>query len=142
MKRSYIKRSMKPLKRKHSLTRRSDRYKLILRCEKLLKQIILKERGAKCEWCKKNKVMQMAHILPKGLHPRLRFHRRNILLLCFYCHLIKWHRHPLNAAKFLIKYKGQNYESELLVAEIAAPKITIFRLKTLEVVLKHELEEL
>ena len=137
MKRSYI-------KRKHSLHkyRKSDRYKLILICEKLLKQIILKERGAKCEWCKKNKVMQMAHILPKGLHPRLRFHRRNILLLCFYCHLIKWHRHPLNAAKFLIKYKGQNYESELLVAEIAAPKITIFWLKTLEIVLKRELEEL
>ena len=135
MKRSY-------LKRKHSLTRRSDRYKLILRCEKLLKQIILKERGSKCEWCEQNKAVQMAHVFPKGLYSKLRFYRRNILLLCYYCHLIRWHRHPLEASDFIRRYKGTSYRNELLLANETAPKITIFWLKTLEVVLKRELEEL
>ncbi len=154
---SYIKRSMKPLKRKTKLKRFSPKGATIKRCEDLLRAILKHERGASCELCRRPEgvliyPLSLFHILDKKKYPRLRLYRRNLLLACWHpkywmpqCHNV-WH-HNYEEAKRKIEPRikvilGENYRNELLLANETAPKITIFWLKTLEVVLKHELEEL
>ena len=157
MKRSNLKRSMKPLKRKTKLKRFSPKGATIKRCEDLLRKILKINRGHKCQICGRwqeilTYPLSLFHILDKNKYPRLRLHRRNLLLVCWHpvyymklCHNI-WHHDKVEAErKIEPKIKailGNDYRDKLLLANETAPKITIFWLKTLEVILKKELEEL
>ncbi len=154
---SYLKRSMKPLKRKTRLKRFSPKGAAIKRCEDILRKILKIERGHKCQICGRwqeilTYPLSLFHILDKKKYPRLRLHRRNLLLACWHpkywmpqCHNL-WH-HNYEEAKRKIEPRikvilGDDYRNKLLLANETAPKITIFWLKTLEVILKKELEEL
>ena len=92
------------------ISKMSNKGRLIRECDRLFRQVLLKERPHKCEWCgKQSDRLQVAHILPKGSHPRLRYRRENVLLLDFPCHPERWHKDPLNANLFIEMYKGNNY---------------------------------
>lgn len=118
----------------------SSRQRVIKRCDALLRQVLLKTRKNKCEWCGEERTLHLAHILPKGTFPLLRFHRDNILLLCFFCHMIKWHRNPLEAAAFLKELKGENYEIHLKSINKGASKLNLWHLSIMEAGLKEELK--
>lgn len=108
--------------------------------DKLFRQLILKERPAKCEWCgKPSNPLQVAHILPKGAFPRLRYQRANVLLLCFYCHMIRAHRNPLEFREWLVEYKGGDPLNQLRTMERILPKTD---LKMINIILQKELEQL
>jgi hypothetical protein len=110
----------------------SSKGKIILRIDKLLREILLIERGSSCEWCGKRTKVFMAHILPKGTYPRLRYAEENILLLCYYCHMIKWHRNPLEAHKFMMELRGPNYDADLMKINGFMDQHSMFYLLKLE----------
>ena len=83
------------------INKRSDAGKLKQAIDKLFRQILLIERPHKCEWCKKETQVYVCHVLPKGRYPRLRYVELNVLLLCYYCHMIRWHKNPLEANAFM-----------------------------------------
>ncbi len=107
----------------------------------LFRQLILKTRPLKCEWCGKTKPpegLQVCHILPKGTYRKLRYSPENILLCCAGCHL-RWHSNPLEAREFIKRYKGEDYYSKLLLADKITPRID---LKLRRIALEQELENL
>jgi len=117
------------------LRRKSDRQKVIEKCDALFRKYILRERGEKCEWCKKNTKVFVSHILPKGRYPNMRYKENNVLLLCFYCHFHRWHKSPLDANEFLGKYKGDDYYEQLrkqaVMAKRVVPEMTLLYLTEL-----------
>lgn len=108
--------------------------------DKLFRAVILAERPHKCEWCAKQpEVLQVAHILPKGAWPRLRYQRANVLLLCFYCHMIRAHRDPLAFTSWLEEYKGKEFKNTLWAMARELPKID---LKMIALCLKQQFSQL
>ena len=124
------------------LRRVSNRQLVIIECDKILRQILLIQRRTICEWCEKTRPLQVSHILSKGLYPKLRFHKMNLLMLCVDCHLFKWHKSPLDATAFLNKYKGEDYIDKLKAINVIQPKLTPQYLQTLKHALRVELRQL
>lgn len=104
--------------------------------DKLFREVILKERVHKCEWCGKSGILHIAHILPKGCHPRLRYQRDNVLLLCYYCHMERAHKNPLEFVEWVLNYKGGDLLKVLRLMEKMLPKVD---LKMISICLKKDL---
>ena len=139
MKRSYLKR--KPCKLKRSKVKeKSAKGKLLIECDKLFRQIILRERINRCEWCWKVKGLSVSHILPKGRYSRLRYFKANVLLLCTGCHIFKWHKSPLEAAKFMVETRGEDYEDKLKVYDKTLPKLTLHQSQIYKFAFEQELK--
>ena len=81
----------------------------------LFRKVILKERPNACERCGILRNLQVAHILPKGSHPRLRYQRANVLLLCFSCHFLVAHKSPLKFYEWIESYKGKDLLDSLRI---------------------------
>ena len=105
--------------------------------DKLFRDVILRERKNACEWCSKSGVIHIAHILPKGAHPRLRYQRLNVLLLCVRCHLFRAHKSPLEFQEWITSYKGKTLLDDLRILERTLPKTDLKMIKmSLEDMLK------
>ena len=123
------------------------RAKLIAEADALVRQLVFARDkhtcvadGAAGVYCslQQYRVIQAAHIFPKGKHPRLRWHEPNILTMCFYHHMIWQHRNPLEfAAWFHQAYP--NRMNELKLADAVATKVD---LKELLIGLRLEVEAL
>ena len=110
-----------------------------LKTDSLFRQLILKERPNKCERCGKTETLQIAHILAKGCHPRLRYQRCNVLILCVGCHLFWAHRNPLEFREWLVSYKGGDPLNTLRTMERSLAKTD---LKMITLCLQKELQAL
>lgn len=114
MKRSYIKRKTKL--RKNS---KSERSKLIKKCDELFFKVLVKERGRKCEICNKTKGIGPSHILSKQKYPRLRYSQQNIILMGWYCCHQPYHHDYYDARDRIVpKIKellGNDYEEQLKI---------------------------
>ena len=127
---------------KYNLSKTSERGRLIKNCDKLFREIILLERPNKCEWCGRAIRLQIAHIISKAAHPRLRFKKENVLLLCFPCHPPKWHKKPHEAMDYVRKYKGEKHLEKLYEIERWAGRHDRLYLMALEMNFRNELEGL
>jgi len=134
-------------KGKRQYIKRSPRQKLIDEAESITFQILQYQRGSLCEICGgKTDQLGLFHILPKGRYQRLRFHKMNLLLACWFnCHY-PWH-HDYWIARDVIEPKikelrGDNYENKLRALDLSAPKLTMTYLQVLIKALNIELEEL
>ncbi|MES0334811.1 MAG: hypothetical protein SFH39_00415 [Candidatus Magnetobacterium sp. LHC-1] len=107
--------------------------------DKLFREYILKTRPNVCEWCKQEKEVEVAHILPKGSFIKMRYQADNVLLLCNYCHG-KWHDNPLDAADWLKEYKGAGYKDNLKIKNRLIPHKP--DLKMMRVYFTQELDRL
>ena len=105
--------------------------------DKLFRQIILQERPNRCEKCGKQGILHVAHILSKGAHPRLRYQRCNVLLLCVHHHLYWAHTSPLEFNEWAEEYKGKELLNSLRIMERELPKVD---LKMISVCLKEQLK--
>ena len=105
--------------------------------DRLFRKVILKERPEICDWCKHEKPCDVAHILDKGRYRKMRYVRENVLLLCRHCHQ-RWHDNPCDAAKFLARLKGKDYDTNLVFKD----KLIMYTpdLKLLALVFKQELK--
>ena len=61
---------------------------------------ILELKYGKCLRCKKPH-FQASHIYPKGSYRKMEFDSKNIIPLCFFCHLYWWHKHPIEAHEWI-----------------------------------------
>lgn len=128
MKRTPLKRSTKPIKRR-AIRKKSASQKEIESLAALARQIVLKRDGYACRMCGKgeqqNRVLQGAHILPKGKYPNMRFELSNIIALCAYpCHLGNggWHKDPLMAKDFIDREFGPDFYPRLKMMADARKK--------------------
>ena len=106
--------------------------------DKIFRQVILKERPNICEHCLKNdnRMVYVAHILPKIQWPRLRYQRSNVLLLCYWCHKQWAHLNPVEFTEWLDAYKGAELKNSLRELSRSLPKVD---LKMVQLCLKGDL---
>jgi 5-methylcytosine-specific restriction endonuclease McrA len=82
---------------------------MISEADQLIRKLVLHRDGYKCLRCGKTEDLQIAHILPKGHYPRLRFELHNVLLLDIHCHLFWAHKDPLEFTAWLEnKFPGRS----------------------------------
>lgn len=67
--------------------------------KKLLHQLVV-VRDKKCLKCGNTKQIHASHIYPKGGYPHMKWMPRNLKALCFRCHLMWWHKNPIEACEW------------------------------------------
>lgn len=82
-------------KRKPSVSR------LKKECDKLVKDIVKIRDNWTCQWCGK-KVSggdcHGSHVVPVSAGNKLAFDEMNLKVLCYHCHLHRWHKNPREAS--------------------------------------------
>jgi 5-methylcytosine-specific restriction endonuclease McrA len=90
---------------------KTPRQKIKNKLDKLFTQMVMFRDSRTCQWCNKTQgQMQTSHVVGRtNLH--LRWNLNNACCLCAYCHLRKWHAHPLEGVEWFIgKYPDRyNY---------------------------------
>ena len=114
MKRSYIKRSMKPLKRKTKLKRFSPKGAIVRKCDKLF-SLYIRNRDKVCQFpgCDKIK-LHCAHIFSRR-NRNLRWYSDNAVSLCYYHHLHWAHKEPILFTAFVKGWMGEERFNKLLL---------------------------
>lgn len=136
------------MKRKHPIRKQSSKGKLIARIEKLLREILILERGAKCEISGRTTNLGLFHILSKGIFPRLRFARENLLIVSWlpthfhYHHLTDGDPRYERIKNRIIELRGADYVMDLKKLDVTLPRLTMTYLHTLEEAYKIQLNYL
>lgn len=128
---------------------KSDRAKLIKRLDDLTRELLIKQRGRKCEIHPNKNCAQVGvmHILSKQSHPRLRFYEPNIVLAGWFCsHFWTHHNSDDPRAKYtkqrLKEMYGEDYEDKLYLASRLAKQHTIGHLQMLGIYMTQKLKSL
>lgn len=88
----------------------------------LCKEYVYKRDKMICQWCGKyvSKSPQPSHVIPKSRSKYLRYDDTNIKLLCFGCHIPRWHKEPKKAWEWFsskfperVKYLDDNENIKL-----------------------------
>jgi len=103
-------------KRRRALKSPTSKYIALDELDSLARQIILIRDGFKCVRCGagpkpgRGGGLHASHILPKGSYPSMRYELKNLIALCWSCHLGPkgWHKNPLEATKWLAEKYGQD----------------------------------
>lgn len=88
----------KPKRRK-----KSKRKRLKEQLDKLFRDAIKKRDNYTCQWCGKKVDKYNAHcshVIPVSQGDFLRWNMNNAKVLCFHCHINKWHKDPTLAGKW------------------------------------------
>lgn len=70
--------------------------------KKLLHQLVI-VRDKKCLHCGNTKQIHASHVYPKGSYPHMKWMPKNLKALCFRCHLMWWHKNPIEAGDWYKK---------------------------------------
>ena len=132
-------------KLKRTRVKQSDKAKeragLTKECDVLTKKLLIAERGAFCERCRKSAAIEpvySAHIKSKGPYSRIRFEKYNLLLLCYRDHIEWAHKEPDDFIQW-IEQKWPGRLQQLRIMAATAPKLD---LKLLAICLRTEVREL
>lgn len=66
-----------------------------------------------CQWCGKyveGSNSQVSHVIPVSQGNALAFDTMNMKILCYHCHLNKWHKRPLEATEWFKSKFPDRYE--------------------------------
>ena len=123
----------------------SNRSRLIKVCDKLMFEVLKKERGCVCEICGRTQGIGTFHILPKSTAPRLRYSKDNLLLVCWFpCHNL--FHHDVYRAQAIIKkikeLRGEDFETRLRTLNAISPPLKTFELEKIKFGLEQFMEEL
>ena len=134
------------MKKKRKYIRKRPRTKLIESMERILYDILVYERGERCEICGGTYNLGLFHILPKGEYPRIRFYKQNLLIAGWYCCHFHWHHNFYTGRDRIIprikELRGENFEEELRALDITATPLTDTYLRALKRALEKELKQL
>jgi len=79
-----------------------------LKLDKIVMEIVRERDQMICQWCGKRIEKSNAHcshVIPRSHGNHLRWDLLNLKLLCFHCHINKWHKNPIEAYEwFSIKF--------------------------------------
>jgi len=88
----------------------------------------VKERDKVCQRCWTNKTLQCSHIISDARSTRLSVDPDNMKLLCYKCHLHRWHKNPKEAVDWFKEKRPWRYEMlEERLANEDSGSITIER---------------
>lgn len=85
------------------IKRRSSKRKSRLKAQlwEVMKTYIKQRDKMTCQWCGKKITSphdaHTSHVKSKKLYPNLKFDPMNLKLLCYHCHIQKWHKDPDDA---------------------------------------------
>jgi len=133
--------------KKRKYIKKRPKTKLIEKAEAILFQILLYKRGERCEICGGPPIkLGLFHILPKGRYPRIRFHKDNLLLACWFkCHF-PWHHSYYHARDIILpkikELRGDDFEDRLRKVDATSPPVSVEYLSMLILALEKELESL
>lgn len=96
----------------------------------------VRERDKFCRKCRKAPASQAAHIFSRS-NMATRWDLRNLLGMCFYCHLYWGHREPVEFTLWVKKELGEELFREL---ELLARSVKQWSINELEELLTHEKE--
>ena len=112
--------------------------------KKLLHQLVV-ARDKKCLRCGTTKRLNASHIYSKGSNPSIQWEPWNVKALCWACHLMWWHKSPLEAARWLKQAHLDRYKkAERLYKKankIGKTKKTIYDYEKLERRLLREIKK-
>ena len=90
------------------MQKKSQRKNLRKELDRLASKYIKLRDKNTCQWCGKMldnpHAMHCSHVIPRSAGDRYRWMPENIKVLCFHCHISKWHKDPLAAKKW---FKGK-----------------------------------
>lgn len=76
----------------------------------------IRKRDGECKWCgRKEGRLNCSHIIPRG-NLELRWNEANAVTLCYRCHLIRWHKSPLEGVKWIRSYLGDTHCDNLILS--------------------------
>jgi len=126
---------------------KSDKMKIIDHAEKLLRKILVIERGQVCELCDKGKSgLGLFHILNKQKYPRLRLDPDNTLIAGWFCCHNRFHHDPFFARDKVFprieELRGKDYEDRLKLRHAMLPRMSATQASMYKAALEKELESL
>lgn len=84
--------------------KKTDKRKLIDRCEALWKEIVKRRDNFTCQHCGKTNLIgancHASHVVPRSRSRRLAIDPINGKVLCHHCHLNWWHKHPVESGQW------------------------------------------
>jgi len=95
------------------LKKQSSKGKVNQREDSKLRAIIVERDKSTCQWCNKKlegRNCHMSHVYSKGAHPELRHDPMNVKILCYHCHMQRWHKDPLVAKDWFKSKFPDRYE--------------------------------
>jgi len=78
-----------------------------------LREEIVRRDNSTCQWCGKRlegRNCHMSHVYGKGAHPALKHDPLNVKILCYHCHMQKWHKDPIVARDWFKNKFPERYE--------------------------------
>ncbi len=146
LKRTALKRSQKPLKRGWIKRKKSERQEIIDDCKDILRRILIVKRSARDEISgRPPKVLGLFHILAISTNPRLQLLEQNVLLVNWLPHHYNWHHYGPKSPRTrfieerIMRLRGEDYRDRLLIIEKMAPKMTLDYLTLKRIQLRQEL---
>ena len=116
--------------------KKAERNKL----HKLVREYVML-RDKVCLKCGKSGNLHASHIYPRGKYPKMQFKVENVKALCLGCHLYWWHKHPIDAAKWLNNTLDKARLKRLKILSNTINK-ELWDFKEIENKLKKKIEEL
>lgn len=124
-----------PLKRKTGLRRKQVRRTApkprtqtqVL--DDLVRQIVLLRDDFRCQRCHAagkrgpGGQLHVAHVMPKGQYPAMRHELKNVMLMCYRCHMHWWHKNPAEAMLWLENLKGEQFVNWLRMTAHTRKKV-------------------
>lgn len=89
------------------MAKKTPRRKLIEKLDKLVMEKVRERDNWTCQWCGKHvekRNAHVSHVIPRSKGYALRWDFNNLKLLCFHCHINRYHKDPLEAAEW---FKGK-----------------------------------
>ena len=84
--------------------KKTQRKKLKDELDKFASKYIKMRDKNTCQWCGKSsdnpKAMHCSHVIPRSAGDRFRWMPENLKVLCFHCHINKFHKDPLAAKEW------------------------------------------
>lgn len=105
---------------------------------KIVHEHIKRRDNYTCQWCRRHVEganCHVSHVIPKSEGNVLRWDPINLKVLCFHCHINKWHKNPNDAADWfqstfpdrweylqkerhkIVKWKAHDYEQMIKEAQ-------------------------
>jgi 5-methylcytosine-specific restriction endonuclease McrA len=90
--------------------RKGELTKLAEGLDRALRNAALKRDGNKCCHCgKRDGQLHTSHVIPKREGHGLRWNLKNVVILCYRCHLEWWHKNTLEAARWFRETYPERY---------------------------------
>jgi len=82
---------------------KTPRQKLVIKLDKLAKDVVRERDGKTCQHCEKwcdGVNRHVSHVIPVSAGNKLRWDPLNMKVMCYHCHINWWHKNPMEAARW------------------------------------------